>query len=62
MLGGMGSPLGAVLGGLLVGVAKQLCAGLVSSKYKVGASAAKAQRNADGCWTVSGLRFAWPSL
>jgi branched-chain amino acid transport system permease protein len=34
MLGGMGNPLGAVVGGLLVGVAEQLSAGLLSSKYK----------------------------
>jgi branched-chain amino acid transport system permease protein len=34
MLGGMGNPLGAMVGGLLVGVAEQLSAGLVSSKYK----------------------------
>ena len=34
MLGGMGNPLGAVLGGLMVGVLEQLGAGYLSSKYK----------------------------
>ena len=34
MLGGMGNPLGAVVGGLLIGVIEQLSAGLLSSKYK----------------------------
>ncbi|HEX5999250.1 MAG TPA: branched-chain amino acid ABC transporter permease [Hyphomicrobiaceae bacterium] len=34
MLGGMGNPLGAVVGGLLVGAMEQLSAGLISSKYK----------------------------
>jgi branched-chain amino acid transport system permease protein len=34
MLGGMGHPLGAVVGGFVVGLTEQLSAGLVSSKYK----------------------------
>jgi branched-chain amino acid transport system permease protein len=34
MLGGMGNPLGAVVGGLLVGVIEQVSAGMISSKYK----------------------------
>jgi branched-chain amino acid transport system permease protein len=34
MLGGMGNPLGAVIGGLLVGVLEQMSAGLISSKYR----------------------------
>jgi branched-chain amino acid transport system permease protein len=34
MLGGMGHPLGAVIGGFVVGVSEQLSAGLISSKYK----------------------------
>lgn len=34
MLGGMGNPLGAVVGGLLLGMVEQLSAGLLSSKYK----------------------------
>lgn len=34
MLGGMGNPLGAVVGGLLLGVLEQMSAGLLSSKYK----------------------------
>ena len=34
MLGGMGNPLGAVVGGVIVGVIEQFSAGLISSKYK----------------------------
>jgi branched-chain amino acid transport system permease protein len=34
MLGGIGSPLGAVVGGLLVGLVEAFGAGLVSSQYK----------------------------
>ena len=34
MLGGMGNPLGAVVGGLTLGVLEQVGAGLISSKYK----------------------------
>jgi branched-chain amino acid transport system permease protein len=34
MLGGMGNPLGAVIGGLIVGLLEQLSAGYVSSAYK----------------------------
>ncbi len=34
MLGGMGNPLGAVAGGLILGIVEQLSAGLLSSKYK----------------------------
>ena len=34
MLGGMGSPVGAVVGGLLVGLIEAFGAGLISSQYK----------------------------
>jgi branched-chain amino acid transport system permease protein len=34
MLGGMGNPLGAVLGGLIVGLLEALSAGYISSAYK----------------------------
>lgn len=34
MLGGLGSPLGAVVGGLLIGLIEALTAGFVSSSYK----------------------------
>ncbi len=34
MLGGIGSPLGAVVGGLLIGMIEALCAGYISSSYK----------------------------
>ncbi len=34
MLGGIGNPLGAVVGGLLLGIMEQFSAGLISSKYK----------------------------
>ncbi|HRK25206.1 MAG TPA: branched-chain amino acid ABC transporter permease [Beijerinckiaceae bacterium] len=34
VLGGIGSPVGAVLGGLLVGMLEALSAGLISSSYK----------------------------
>ena len=34
MLGGIGSPLGAVVGGLLIGMIEALCAGYLSSSYK----------------------------
>ena len=34
MLGGMGNPLGAVIGGLIVGLLEALSAGYISSAYK----------------------------
>ena len=34
MLGGIGSPLGAVVGGILIGMIEALCAGYLSSSYK----------------------------
>ena len=34
ILGGLGNPFGAALGGLLLGVLESLCAGLLSSAYK----------------------------
>lgn len=34
MLGGMGSPLGAVAGALIIGIAESFSAGLISSQYK----------------------------
>jgi branched-chain amino acid transport system permease protein len=34
MLGGIGSPLGAVVGGLLIGMIEASCAGYISSSYK----------------------------
>ena len=34
MLGGIGSPLGAVVGGLLLGMIEAFCAGYISSSYK----------------------------
>jgi branched-chain amino acid transport system permease protein len=34
MVGGMGSPLGAVVGGLLIGLLESFSAGLISSTYK----------------------------
>jgi branched-chain amino acid transport system permease protein len=34
MLGGMGSPLGAVAGGLIVGLLEAFGAGYISSQYK----------------------------
>ncbi|MCA8906552.1 MAG: branched-chain amino acid ABC transporter permease [Rhodospirillaceae bacterium] len=34
MLGGMGSPLGALVGGFLIGLIEQMTAGYISSEYK----------------------------
>ena len=34
VLGGFGSPVGAVLGGVLIGIGESLCAGYLSSAYK----------------------------
>lgn len=34
MLGGMGNPLGAVAGGLIVGIAEKMSAGYISTNYK----------------------------
>ena len=34
VLGGFGSPLGAVIGGVLIGIGESLCAGYFSSAYK----------------------------
>jgi branched-chain amino acid transport system permease protein len=34
VLGGIGNPVGALVGGLLIGVLEALCAGLINSAYK----------------------------
>ena len=50
MLGGMGNPLGAVLGGLIVGLLEALGAGYVSSAYK----------DAIGFLVILGVLFVMP--
>jgi branched-chain amino acid transport system permease protein len=34
MLGGMGSPIGAIIGGLILGLVEAMTAGFISSTYK----------------------------
>lgn len=51
MLGGMGSPLGAVVGGLLLGVLESVAAGTISSGYK----------DAVGFLVILGVLFAMPA-
>jgi branched-chain amino acid transport system permease protein len=51
VLGGFGSTVGAVLGGLLIGVAESLSAGYLSSAYKDAVSLA----------ILLGLLLLWPS-